>query len=194
MGRSGGACSRCKSTQASLSTWCWRGGRKYSAVMSSGPRSTSGSTGSCHCGLGSIFGRLSSDESRSTSTFWCSRGGPSASSDEELRISMTSGAGCTRGCGTTRWTLRGWGRPKKVLMSRSIAALALSLLPLSTLLCSLLLSRCLTGLISAMARWARMDAVRRWREPWRRGGVPTMGPDLALSAKTRCNRGRMLQS
>ena len=48
---------------ASLNVWCCRGGGN-SNVMSRGPRSCNGSTGTWNRGLGSISGRVSREESR----------------------------------------------------------------------------------------------------------------------------------
>ena len=175
---------RCSRTQASRKVWFCSGGA-ISAVTSSGPRSWRGCTGSCQCGLGSMFSNDSSDESRSTMT-GCRSGGRSSSDVSET---TTIGASrcwcCLRGChrlgGVT-------GPSNSSLRLRRRAALARALLFLANLLVSLHLSLSLTGLMALMARCARIAAVRRWRELWRRCGFPTISLSRRLATKTRCKK------
>ena len=96
----GGSWSRLSSTYASLSIRCCIGGGN-STMMFRWPRSTKGSTRSGHCGLGSMSGRLSIDESRSTRTMGlCGAGSGRLSPD--VSDDKTTGRSTAGRCGSTR--------------------------------------------------------------------------------------------
>ena len=133
-------------------------------MMFRSPRSTKGSIGcwmgSWCCGLGSILGSDSWEESRSTSTTGkC--GGDGRSSAEVSEDSTIGASRAARGGGGCLQRRCRGGIPNTSRIPLSRAALALVRRSRATLLRSALRSRSLMGLTAAMARSALKAAVLR---------------------------------